>query len=268
MGVLNVTPDSFYDGGRYQRRHACENRIDGMIAEGARFIDIGAESSRPGAAPVPPEEQTRRLEAALAYAVERGDTVVSVDTTSAEVAEFCLERGARMINDVSCLGDVELARVVADHGATLILMHARLPMSQMEGYSRYPENGYDDVVRDVASEWSAARDRAVLAGLAREAIWFDPGLGFSKSARQSYQILSRLADFRSLGVPIVVGASRKSFIAKVDGSGPEQRLGGSIAAAVIAAQRGANLLRVHDVYEARQALGVAKRAAAIEARHV
>lgn len=268
MGVLNVTPDSFYDGGRYEDESTARTRIDAMIEQGAAFIDIGAESSRPGAAPVQAREQVRRLEEPLAYAVKRGDTVVSVDTTSTEVAEFCLERGAQVINDVSCLGDIELARVVADHGGTLILMHARLPMSKMEGYSKYPEDGYEDVVRDVAAEWAAARDRAILAGLPREAIWFDPGLGFSKNARQSYQLLARLSEFRTLGAVMVVGASRKSFIAKVDDSTPEARLGGSIAAALIAAQRGASVLRVHDVYEARQAIGVARRARALEPRHV
>jgi dihydropteroate synthase len=191
-----------------------------------------------------------------------------VDTTSPSVAEFALKRGAQVVNDVSCLADTELARVVAEFGATLILMHARLPMSKMQGFSEYPESGYRDVVADVTAEWSAARERACGAGVPRESVWFDPGLGFSKSARHSYEVLARLDEFRCLGVPIVVGASRKSFIAQVDGSGPEARLGGSIAACVLAAQRGASLLRVHDVFEARQALGVAARAEPVEARHV
>jgi len=268
--VLNVTPDSFYDGGRYASEAEARARIDRLLAEGATVIDIGAESSRPGSEPVPAGVQIDRLKAALRYAVERG-AVTSVDTTSPEVAERALALGARIVNDVSCLADAELARVTAQAGATLVLMHSRGPMSKQAGFSLYPDSGYGDVVADVRAEWRAARDRAVAAGLPREDVWFDPGLGFAKNARQSFELLARLAELTDEGVPIVVGASRKSFIASVDGSAPEDRLGGTIAAGLLAVERGASVLRVHDVLPARQALDVARqarrRAAPLEARH-
>jgi dihydropteroate synthase len=258
MGVLNVTPDSFFDGGRYARADAAERRVDELIREGAEIIDIGGESSRPGSEAVPAAEQIARIEGAVRYAVATKKVVVSVDTTSAEVAERMLALGAEIVNDVSCLRDENLARVTARHGATLVLMHSRSPMSQMPGFSVYPETAYGDVVGDVLREWRAARDRAVCAGLPRESVWLDPGLGFNKSARQSLSLLGRLNELCEEGVPVVVGPSRKSFIAAVDDAPPEERLGGTIAACMLAISRGARVLRVHDVGAVRQALGVAR----------
>lgn len=255
MGVLNVTPDSFFDGGRYDAASRAAQRIDQLLAEGADVLDLGAESTRPGAPAIPAEEQITRLEPALRHAVGQG-ALVSVDTTSPEVARFALGLGAHLINDVSCLADVALARVCAEHGSPLILMHARGPAASMAGFSVYPDSGYQDVVSDVRREWRAARERAVAAGMAADDVYFDPGLGFAKNANQSYALLARLAEFRNEGV-IVVGPSRKSFIAAVDGTPPEQRLGGSVAACVLAAARGAAIVRVHDVREVRQALRVA-----------
>lgn len=259
MGVLNVTPDSFYDGGRYATEAAQRAQIDRMLADGASIIDIGAESSRPGAEAVPAAVQLDRMAPALAHAVARG-AVVSVDTTSPEVAARALELGARIVNDVSCLADVELARVTARAGATLLVMHARGHMSAQAGFSQYPEEGYGDVVAEVRSEWRAARERAVSAGLPPADVWLDPGLGFAKNARQSFELLARLAELTGEGAPVVVGASRKSFIASLDGSAPAERLGGSIAAGLVAVERGAAVLRVHDVLAQRQALDVARRA--------
>jgi len=270
MGVLNVTPDSFYDGGRYASEAAQRAQIDRMLAEGASIIDIGAESSRPGAELVPAAVQLDRMDAALRHAVARG-AVTSVDTTSPEVAARALELGARIVNDVSCLADAELARVTARAGATLLVMHARGPMSLQAGFSKYPDDGYGDVVADVRAEWLAARDRAVAAGVPPENVWLDPGLGFAKNARQSFELLARLAELVADGAPVVVGASRKSFIASLDGSGPADRLGGSIAAGLLAVERGAAVLRVHDVLAQRQALDVTRRArvptGGAEARH-
>jgi dihydropteroate synthase len=257
MGVLNVTPDSFFDGGRYLGGAARE-RVDALIAEGADLIDIGGESSRPGSEPVAQAVQIERIEPAVRYALERG-ALVSIDTTSPEVAARMLELGAQVINDVSCLSDVELARVVARHDGVLVLMHCRGPMSQMPGFSVYPDDAYGDVVRDVTTEWRAARDRATAAGLRPEAVYFDPGLGFGKNARHSYQLLSRLRELTHEGVAVVVGPSRKSFIAAGDKAPPEERLGGTIAACVLAVQRGAAVLRVHDVLPVRQALDVLRR---------
>jgi dihydropteroate synthase len=258
MGVLNVTPDSFYDGGRYLGADSARARVDALIEAGADIIDIGGESSRPGAPKVPTEEQIERIDAALSHAVARSQ-LVSVDTTEPAVADYALSRGAACVNDVSCLADSELARVCARHSATLIVMHARGPMQHMAGFSEYPDDAYGDVVEDVLLEWRAARDRAVREGLARESIWLDPGIGFAKNARQSFELLRGLPRLVSEGVPVVVGASRKSFIASVDAAPPEARLGGSIAAALSALARGASVLRVHDVRETRQALLVARR---------
>ncbi len=258
MGVLNVTPDSFYDGGRYASEAAARAQVERLLAEGAAIIDIGAESSRPGAEAVPPAVQLDRMDAALRHAVAQG-AVTSVDTTSPEVAERALSLGARIVNDVSCLADSELARVTARAGATLVLMHARGPMSKQEGFSKYPDGGYGDIVADVRDEWRAARARALEAGLAPEDVWLDPGLGFAKNARQSFELLARLAELTLEGAPVVVGASRKSFIAALDGSAPTERLGGTIAAGLLAVERGAAVLRVHDVLPARQALDVARR---------
>lgn len=253
MGILNVTPDSFYDGGAHVDAVDALRRVDELLAEGADFIDIGGESTRPRAPPVPADEQIARISPALRHAVQHR-AWVSVDTTDATVARFALDAGARLINDVSCLSDAALAEVLAEYDAALILMHSRAPMSQMAGFSQYPEDGYDDVVADVRREWRRAKQRALKGGVDPADVWFDPGLGFNKSARQSLTLLARLAEFESEGVPIVVGASRKSFIGSLDNSPPTRRLGGSIAACVTALQQGASVVRVHDVEATRQAL--------------
>jgi len=255
MAVLNVTPDSFFDGGRHASVAAATQRIDQLAHEGADLIDIGAESTRPGAPAIPAEEQIARLTPALEHALGTG-LLVSIDTASPAVARHALGLGAHLINDVSCLAEPALASACAEHGAPLIIMHARGPAASMAGFSVYPDDGYADVIEDVRREWRAARERAVAAGMLAENVYFDPGLGFAKNARQSYALLAGLARFQSEGV-IVVGPSRKSFIGALDGTPPSERLGGSIAACLLAAARGAAVLRVHDVREVRQALRLA-----------
>lgn len=257
MGVVNATPDSFYASGRSESQAAALARVDQLRDEGAEIADIGGESSRPGAASISAAEQLARIEPVVAHAVATGSLQVSIDTTSPQVAERMLAIGAVFVNDVSCLADPDLARVTARAGATLILMHTRGALGSMAGFSDYPDDAYEDVVNDVRREWSAARDRAQAAGLPRERIWFDPGVGFGKNARHSFELLRRLAEFRDLGVPLVLGASRKSFIRAVDDVGPEERLGGTIAACLWCAAQGAHVLRVHDVRAVRQALSVA-----------
>jgi dihydropteroate synthase len=259
MGVLNVTPDSFFDGGRYVEAEAARQRIDRLLAEGAAIIDVGAESSRPGAVPIPAPAQIDRLSPALNHAVSRG-AMVSIDTTSPEVADYALRAGARIVNDVSCLADAALADVAARHDATVVLMHARGSVGAMKGFSDYPDAAYGDVVLDVLREWRNARDRATARGLSPADVWLDPGIGFAKNARQSFELLARLEELASEGVPVVVGPSRKSFIAAVDGAVADERLGGTIAACLLAAERGARVFRVHDVQAVGQALGVARLA--------
>jgi dihydropteroate synthase len=257
MGVLNVTPDSFYDGGRYLSGTAAAEKVDRMLSEGADIVDIGGESSRPGSESVPPSEQIARIEGAVRHALSRG-AVVSIDTTSPEVADRMLRLGAHLINDVSCLDDTDLARVCAHHGAALLIMHSRGPMASMAGFSVYPDDAYDDVVTCVAREWRAARDRAVQVGMDPDRVFCDPGIGFGKNARHSFELLHGLERFKAEGATLVVGPSRKSFIRAVDEAPPEARLGGSIAACLLAVEKGADLLRVHDVRDVHQALRVAR----------
>jgi dihydropteroate synthase len=260
MGVCNVTPDSFSDGGRYLAPGAARARVDELLAEGADVIDVGGESTRPGAPPVLAAEQTERVLDVVKYAASRG-ACVSIDTTSPAVAAACLDGGAWAVNDVSCLRDDDLARVVAASGGVLLLMHARGTQAQMAGFSRYPDHAYGDIVADVLAEWEGAAERARSCGVPRDALVMDPGLGFAKNARHSFELLQRLGELvRALDVPVALGASRKSFLTLVDeGVGPDERLGASIAAALAAAARGVAILRVHDVRATRQALDLERR---------
>jgi dihydropteroate synthase len=257
MGVLNVTPDSFYDGGRHQTEAAARAAVDQLLEDGADIIDVGGESSRPGAAAVSASEQIDRVRVAIEHAVSVGATV-SIDTTSPEVAEFAVGCGARIINDISCLADEGLADVAARHGAALVITHSRGPMSGMPGFSEWPDDDYGDVVDDVIAEWGAARNRAVARGVPTGHVLFDPGLGFSKNARHSLELLRRAAELRRAGAPVVLGPGRKSFIAAVDPSPPQDRLGGTVAACLAAAAAGVDVLRVHDVGVVRQALALGR----------
>lgn len=258
MGVLNVTPDSFSDGGRYLDAAAARQRVDALLAEGADIIDIGGESSRPGAEAIAADEQIARIREPLIHAALERGALVSVDTTSPAVARFAIEHGAGIVNDVSCLADIDLARACALGGASLVLMHSRGSMTTMRGFSDMPGDAYGDVVADVAYEWERARDRAVTAGLAPEEIVFDPGLGFFKNAAHSLELIRRLDEFARMGHPVLVGPSRKSFLVKAASASapPEARLGGTIAACLACIDRGASILRVHDVAQVRQAIDV------------
>jgi len=260
MGVCNVTPDSFSDGGLYFSPESARARIDELISEGADIIDVGGESTRPGADAVLAGEQIVRVLAAVRHAAGRG-ACVSVDTASPEVAAAALEAGACAVNDVSCLRDPRLADVVAREGAALVLMHTRGTPSDMAGFSRYPDGGYRDLVEDVCAEWQEASARALERGVSPDAIVMDPGLGFAKNARQSAELLKRLAEVvRLVAVPVAIGASRKSFLTAIDPSAaPRERLGASVAAAIHAARAGAAVLRVHDVRATRQAIDLSNR---------
>jgi dihydropteroate synthase len=255
MGICNVTPDSFSDGGRHFAPEAARQRVRELLAEGADFVDIGGESTRPGAPAVAAAEQIARVLGVVRFAVEQG-ACVTIDTASPEVATACLDAGACAVNDVSCLRDEGLASVCAAHDASLILMHSREPMSELRGFSAYPDEAYKDVVADVIAEWRAAASRAMARGLTQGALVMDPGLGFAKNRRQSAALLAGTGTIAgAVGVPLLVGASRKSFLTMADPDAPpSERLGASIAAALFAARAGASALRVHDVRATRQAL--------------
>jgi dihydropteroate synthase len=262
MGILNLTPDSFSDGGMFMNEAAARERIDEMIAEGAALIDVGAESTRPGSTPVPASEQIHRIGGAVREAARRG-AVVSIDTLSPEVAEWALGEGASIVNSTSLEPAAPLGELAARHGAALALMHCRGSMTEMKGFSVYADDAYHDVVADVAREWQEAAAQAIARGLPREDLIFDPGLGFAKNARHSMELCARLDELCALGFPVLVGPSRKSFVAHAaapDGaklSPPHARLAGTIAATLACAEKGAAIARVHDVGQVKQALALA-----------
>lgn len=262
MGICNVTPDSFSDGGRFLNHDAARAHVDSLLAAGADVIDVGGESTRPGSKPVPAREQLDRVLPVIAHAARRG-ACISIDTTSAVVAAACLDAGAHAVNDVSLLRDEDLARVVAGSGACLVLSHARAPQEQMSGYGGWSVGAYGDVVADVAADWERAAARAGELGVPRTSLVMDPGLGFSKAGRHSLELLRRASELvRRIDangeVSVLFGASRKSFLTLVDPaaskSEPSERDGASISAALHAVRSGVRILRVHDVRATRQAI--------------
>ena len=264
MGILNRTPDSFSDGGRFVDEAAAIVQIERLVAEGADIVDVGAESTRPGAPPIAEAEQIARLGGAVREAARRG-AIVSIDTTSPVVAEWALGEGATVVNSVALEPARELGALAARFGATLVLMHCRGRMTDMAGFSVYDDTAYGDVVADVAREWRAAANRALGAGLPPSELVLDPGLGYAKNARHSLELCARLHELCALGFPVLAGPSRKSFlVAQGGGAAPANRLGGTIAAALECAARGAAILRVHDVAEVRQALSVSEAIAAVD----
>ncbi|HEX7879218.1 MAG TPA: dihydropteroate synthase, partial [Candidatus Eisenbacteria bacterium] len=252
MGILNMTPDSFSDGGRHLDRDAALAAARTMVAAGADLIDIGGESTRPGAEPVPPAEQLRRILPLVGDAAARG-ILVSVDTTSAEVARECLAAGAVAVNDISGLRfEPALADVTREAGAGLILMHSRGTPRDMHHDPRY-----HDVVTEVVAELHDAAGRALERGVAPEALVMDPGIGFAKSIGHNLELLQNLDRIVAAGRPVLVGVSRKSFIGRILDLGIEERLEGSLAAATAAVMSGAHLVRVHDVAATVRAVRVA-----------
>jgi dihydropteroate synthase len=250
MGVVNVTPDSFSDGGRYLDARAAVAHGEELLRDGASILDVGGESTRPGAKEVDEAEELRRVEPVVEVLAK--ETTVSIDTSKLAVAEAALDAGASIVNDVTAFRrDPEMAALCAERGVGVVLMH-------MPGNPRTMQNDprYDDVVDDVKAFLAGRVEFAVGEGIAEERLWLDPGIGFGKTLEHNLELLRRLAELRELGRPLVIGASRKSFIGKVDGSTVDERIGGSLASAVIAAAEGADVLRVHDVAETAQALAV------------
>ncbi len=251
MGVLNITPDSFSDGGAFLAPEQAIAQARRMIAEGADIVDIGAESTRPyGSSAISAEEEMRRLQPILAAVVALG-TPVSIDSMKSAVVDWALTSGVAIANDVWGLQrDPDMAKVIAKHGVPVIIMH-----------NRDSADPNIDIMQDILAFFARSLKIAEAAGIARDHIVLDPGIGFGKTHEQSMTALARLDELRVFGLPLLVGASRKRFIDSVTPSQPQQRLGGSLAAHLIAAQRGARIIRAHDVAETVQALRIA---AAIE----
>jgi len=253
MGILNVTPDSFSDGGRYLDPSAACERARAMVAEGADLIDVGGESTRPGAAPVAAEEELRRVLPVIQTLAPLLSVPLSIDTRKAVVAREALAAGATLVNDVTALrGDPVMADVVASAGVPAILMHMQGTPPTMQEAPRY-----DDVVAEVAGWLQEAAAEARARGVAAEQILIDPGLGFGKRPEQNLQLLRHLDRFVETGYPVVVGPSRKSFVSAILQVGPEERLMGTAAAVAVAVAHGAAIVRVHDV----QAMGQVVRLA-------
>jgi dihydropteroate synthase len=253
VGVLNVTPDSFSDGGRFLDPGAAAEHALRLASEGADLVDVGGESTRPGAPEVSEEEELGRVIPVLAMlARSRFPVPISIDTSKAAVARAALDAGAALVNDVRALADPEMARVVAAAGAPVVLMHMRGTPRDMRDRASYL-----DVVGEVRAELVSAMGRAEEAGVRRERIILDPGIGFAKTAEQSVEVLARLPEFLSIGRPLLVGPSRKSFIGAITGAGPDERLSGTLAAVTAAVLGGATFIRVHDVAASRQAARVA-----------
>ena len=252
MGIVNVTPDSFSDGGQFLAPGSAIAHGRELVADGADLLDVGGESTRPGAREVSAEEELARV-APVLQGLRDVDAAISIDTAKPAVAEAALEAGAEIVNDVTALRhDPALAGLCAERGCGVVLMH-------MQGTPRTMQENptYGDVVDDVKAFLAARIDFAVGEGIAEERIWVDPGIGFGKTVDHNLELLRRLGELRELGRPVVVGTSRKRFIGALTEREVDDRLGGTIASNVLAMRSGADVLRVHDVAEMRQAALVA-----------
>jgi dihydropteroate synthase len=255
IGILNVTLDSFSDGGEFFGVEPAVAQAEKMLDEGAHMIDVGGESTRPGSDPVSPEEELRRVLPVVRGILEfRPEAIVSTDTYRASTAEAVLDAGARVVNDVTALrGDPKMAGLVAERGCPVVLMHMLGEPKSMQQDPRY-----EDVVREVRDFLAGRTEYAASAGVREENVILDPGVGFGKTLRHNLQLLNNLDVFVELGFPVLVGASRKSFLGKILGSEDAgDRLFGTVATSVMAYERGATLFRVHDVRANKEALEVA-----------
>lgn len=260
MGVLNVTPDSFSDGGQYLEPRAAAAHALEMAAQGADLIDIGGESTRPGATPLDPEEEWRRVEPVLSALAGTLTVPLSIDTRHADVARRAIAHGADIVNDVGGLSDPEMRAVVRESGAAAVVMHMRGTPTTMQ-----QDTQYADLRSEVFRALAEATDRAVADGIPAERLIVDPGLGFGKSPEQSLELLLHAGELRSLGFPVLVGASRKSFLGWAVGGAPAEARGeAGLAAAVLAGLQGVDLVRVHDVAPTVHALALLTRARSLE----
>jgi len=256
MGVLNVTPDSFSDGGSFFDKDTALRRAVEMAGEGADIIDVGGESTRPGAKEVRCDEEIRRVIPVIEELAGRVNAAISIDTRKSKVAEAALKAGASVINDVSGLRhDKDMAAVAAKYGAGMILMHMKgLPENMQDSCE------YSDLIGEIKENLRISANEAFKAGVKKSFVAIDPGIGFGKTVEQNLEILNRLDEFRDLGLPICIGTSRKSFIGKLLGSqATDDRLAGTIAACVAALIKGARILRVHDVKAIKDAVTITEK---------
>ncbi len=254
MGVLNITPDSFSDGGRFFEAEAAIQHLERLQREGADIIDVGGESTRPGSLPVDEAEELRRVLPVIKAAEMYVDAAISIDTTKATVARAALEAGAEIVNDISGLRfDRNLGPLAAESGAGLVLMHIRGKPRTMQ-----QDIHYDDLIEDVRLELQRSVDWALEAGCRANQLVVDPGIGFGKTTQQNLVLVDELEKIVRLGYPVLVGPSRKSFIGKTLGLEVEDRLEATLAACIVALLRGARIFRVHDVAAARRALDMAE----------
>jgi dihydropteroate synthase len=252
MGIVNVTPDSFSDGGQFFDAETAISHALQLEEEGADILDIGGESTRPGAEPISIDEEMRRILPVVEAVARRVRVPVSIDTRNAAVMSSAADAGARLINDVSALThDPESLATAASLGLPVVLMHALGDPRTMQNDPRY-----DDVVLDVYDALAQRVEACARAGIPRERLIVDPGIGFGKTLAHNLTLLGSLSIFQGLGCPVLLGASRKSFISRLTGAAADERLPGSLAAALVAAEQGANIIRVHDVAATRQALAI------------
>ena len=256
MGILNVTPDSFSDGGKFTHFEHALKQVESMIAAGAKIIDIGGESTRPGAKDVSEEDELERVIPVLKAIKQNFDVLVSIDTSKASVMKAAIENGADIINDVRALQNEGCLAVLANSNVPICLMH-------MQGLPRTMQNKpvYDNVIDDIVLFFEQRIKACVDAGIAKERLILDPGFGFGKSLTQNFHLLANMSIFSKLELPILAGLSRKSMIGNLLNRDVEQRLAGSLSAAIIAVQQGAQIIRVHDVQETVDALAILKTVA-------
>ena len=253
VGILNLTPDSFSDGGRFLRPEDAVDRANALLREGADLVDLGGESTRPSAPPVPAGEELRRVVPVIERLRSDGYALpISVDTSKAEVARAALDAGADLVNDVNGLAGPGMAELVAEKDVPAVIMHRRGTPGDMRAHATYR-----NVVSEVAEELSALLGRAVSAGVDPKLVVLDPGIGFAKTAEQSIALLAGLGKLRSLGCPLLVGPSRKSFIGELTRAAVGDRLPGTLAAVAACVLAGAEFVRVHDVAAALQAARIA-----------
>ena len=245
MGILNLTPDSFSDGGLFTSVDAAVENAERMVAEGADIIDVGGESSRPGADSVPAEVEMDRVLPVIERLAKAVETPISIDTYKSSVAKYALDAGACIVNDISALrGDPDMARIVAEAGVPVVLMHMKGTPRNMQLDPRY-----DSLISEIISFLKARIQAAVDAGISPDQIIIDPGIGFGKTIVHNLEIIRRLREFKSLGKPILIGTSRKSFIGKVLDLPVDDRLEGTAATVALAISGGADIIRVHNVKE-------------------